>query len=179
QKLPPATYTWTVAFSPDSRYLAAGGESGMALWGLGVKAAEGKLGVTLRPVPLPAAPRASGWRPQHLVFSRGGERLAWVQSGVPSELGSLPDSLEVYVWKIGDPKSLFKMPRRASWGVEALAFSPDGQRLLFLNDKAVVEVRNVVGQKMDYSFRVGIAGRDAHLALSPDGTKLAITSPTG
>src|SRR5262249_30877729 len=79
---PATAYPWTVAFSPEGRYLAAGGDSGLALWELGVKAAEGKLDVTLRPVPVPDAPLASGWKPSHLVFSRDGERLAWVQTGV-------------------------------------------------------------------------------------------------
>src|SRR5262249_7449972 len=120
-KSPATAYTWTVAFSPDGRYLAAGGGSGLALWELGVKAAEAKLDVPRRPAPAPDARLASGWKPQRLVFSRGGERLAWVQTGVHWGLDEPPDRLKVYVWKIGDPKGLFEVPRRAICGGEALA----------------------------------------------------------
>jgi hypothetical protein len=51
--------------------------------------------------------------PGHIAFSGDGNRLARVQSAI----GSREGAPEVFIWTIGDAKSLFKFPLRPSLGV--------------------------------------------------------------
>ena len=51
--------------------------------------------------------------PEHIAFSGDGNRLARVQSAI----GSREGAPEVFIWTIGDAKSLFKFPLRPSLGV--------------------------------------------------------------
>jgi WD40 repeat protein len=98
--------------------------------------------------------RYFAWRPDGWLFA------AWARSFVS-------DRLSVFALAPGPPLlDLGRFPRP-----DAVAFSPDGERLAVLRGKAV-EVWNVHSQRLDLKL-AGQGKAVGRLAFSPDGTRLA------
>jgi WD40 repeat protein/serine/threonine protein kinase len=137
--LPSPGSTWSVAFSPNGRYLAVGGSDGVVLWEVAAMRQVGRL---------PAR------NVRTLCFSGDSSLLAWAGEDRTLE-----------VWDVqGSARHPFPV-KRIGGAIQSLAFYPDGTHLTFHNSNAEVEVWDArTGQR---AFSLG-TGR-SHIALSPDG----------
>jgi WD40 repeat protein/anti-sigma factor RsiW len=117
-----------LAFSPDGKTLAVGGEDHLTLHGPAIADADGNIIVKKRPIHSARLFNAGSWklravlagheRPiRQLVFSPDGKTLA-----TASEDGT------VKLWNVADGKDYFILPKQAG-KLYCLAFSPDGRML--------------------------------------------------
>ncbi|MBI4664542.1 MAG: protein kinase [Verrucomicrobia bacterium] len=172
---------WSVQFSPNGRYLATASENdGVKVWALKSEAAgssEAKVEVT--PVKSFAGHFGS------LIFSVDSLHLAFMK------LGS--DYHEVYSWEFMGAIPPQPLATNFSFNVQGLAFTSDGRCLLNTDtDRAVVtldvatgkEVARFPTEKLSPSQLIDAKrprswGDTPKLCLSPDGTKLALSPPSG
>jgi serine/threonine protein kinase/WD40 repeat protein len=160
---------WEVAFSPNGRYFAAAsGRGGLAIWS--VQEADRGARPTLQEI---SGPR--GQNVTSFCFSPAGTRLAWVSAG-PQEFGGHT----VHLWDLQKSKALPGPTSYLANFRHALAFSPDGAHLTFINDQEEVEVWNVDRNQQAYCFgHEDIKQGSWEVALSADGAWLALgCSPT-
>jgi WD40 repeat protein/serine/threonine protein kinase len=156
---------WSLAFSPDGRYFAAGG-SGLAIWRVAAaRAADatgGKPARALEPQPLA---RLAKCFPITLCFSPDARLLAWMESDRQARL-----------WDWAAAQIHSPLPPRPANSVAAMAFFPDGQRLVLVNAAGEPEVWDVATGQKAFGLGSWPATRENNLgtlALSADGRHLA------
>src|SRR5207248_2219463 len=123
---------WTVAFSPDGTWLAAGGINGLRVWRIPGRGA----GWPPPGPPLPLAKVANGEFITALCFSPDNKRLAWLsralgEAGYRIALCDLPE---------GQVQHLRARPRHF---ILPLAFTPDNRHLTFVSSEGLLEVWDV------------------------------------
>ena len=145
----------SIAFSPDSAYLAAAGtDDSIDLWQI----PEGELGQTL---PLPA-----GWRVNDIAFSPDGLYLATTSFDDDSgEPGSV-----VRIWRVSDGELI--RTQELDVRVGSIAFSPDSNYYA-LGMKEGVRLFYVSDGRLAFTLSGFPASR---LSYSPDGSHLACCS---
>jgi WD40 repeat protein/serine/threonine protein kinase len=156
-------WIWTVAFSRDGTWFAAGGKDGLRVWRVPGRGE----GAAPPGPPLQALPKVvDGEKITAVCFSPDSKRLAWVSRGADGDrcisLGDLPDL------------HARPLPARPANFVLPLAFSSDSRHLTFVGDKDVVEVWDVVSgrQVASYGSEDLLSGNGV-IALSADGAWLA------
>jgi WD40 repeat protein/ABC-type branched-subunit amino acid transport system substrate-binding protein len=149
-----------LAFSPDGQWLAATSLDGMVrLW----DTASGASGLTFQPARLADSPAAID-----VAFSPDGSRLAT----------ALPEG-EVDEWELsgGQPRLLRGWQTSQYGGTSnghTVAFTPDGIRIAATTDTGVQTWWTSTGEP-DLSI-VGDPVQILHMAVSPDGTRIATAS---
>jgi WD40 repeat protein/serine/threonine protein kinase len=146
---------WDVTFSPDGSTLATGSWSGNSThtW-------DAETGALLRTYPENANDAA--W-PRSVDFSRDGTLVAG------------EEFTSARVWSVQDGRILAELPQPL---VNALAFSPDGKRLLTGADDGTIRVWDPrTGRQLDVVTRN--LGEVTDLVFSPDGTTIATSSTDG
>jgi WD40 repeat protein/serine/threonine protein kinase len=156
---------WSLAFSPDGRYFAAGG-GGLAVWRVAHKEATGatrsKPPCALEPQPLA---RLQKCFPLSICFSPDAQLLAWMES-----------DRQVRLWDWAAARIRTPLPARPASSVAAMAFFPDGQRLALVSAAGEPEVWDVTTGQKAFGFGSLPAARENNLgtlALSADGRRLA------
>jgi WD40 repeat protein len=155
---------WSLDFSPDGHYFAAGGE-GLAIWRVAdasaADRARGNPPCALKAQPLA---RLEKCFPITVCFSPNSQLLGWMG----------PDH-QARVWDWAASRSRAPLPPRSATSYAAMAFFPDGQRLALVNAAGEPEVWDgSTGQQL-----FGLGGQRAQannlgtLALSRDGRWLA------
>jgi RNA polymerase sigma factor (sigma-70 family) len=151
-----------LAFSPDSKLLAAGGKDG-AVWLY--DPSSGTQTGTLTGGP------PQGYGVRSLTFSPDGKRLA---------AGSATYALRL--WEPSTQKKLWERPggnsvTYTSWhdgGVQSVAFSPDGRRLIVAEDNRLALFDPQAGKEVvEWAGHRGVVQQ---VCFSPDGTRLLATS---
>jgi WD40 repeat protein/serine/threonine protein kinase len=144
---------WSLAVSPNGRWLAVGGMDGIIhLWDV-------KTWTEARPF------QAHESHVKALAFSPDSSRLA---SGSWGE-GS------VKIWSIPASKQIMSLPHGE--GIASIAFSPDGRRLVSAGDPAIKVWDAVTWQEL--SGPAGGKEEVESIAFSPDGGRLAAGSLDG
>jgi WD40 repeat protein len=113
----------SVSFSPDGKWAVAGTGDRVLVW-------EAETGKKRRVF------KGHTVGVDCVAFSPDGKRLATCAHGVDPDRqqGTIA---ELKVWDFEKGQELYKYDRRASFEVGALAFSPDGKRVIFGNDRLV------------------------------------------
>ncbi len=134
----------TVAFSPDGKEIAGGG--GYAVQAAAGTRGEGELGIwdlgtgkpRLTKTGLPSAPNCIAYSPDGKVLAEGSQgpirrepRMSWVSSELRWWDARTGDLLQTVEGKLG--------------GVSSLAFSPDGEVILWCDDREVVVTATATG----------------------------------
>jgi WD40 repeat protein len=188
-----------LSFSPDGRMLACGGTAGaLRLWDLGsgrpapVLAARGEgvgrtgfsvdgrlfaaaaPGGMVRVWSLPAGGAVAAWSPRFqvnaLAFDRAGRRLA--AAGATAAGAGIAG-----VWEVASGRSLPAPPPQAE-ALQAIAFSPDGKRLVTAGNNWRAQLWDAGTGKEMVSFLGHTAGVFG-AAFSPDGQRLATAGADG
>jgi WD40 repeat protein len=153
------SFVWCVRFSPDGKYLAAGGQDGLTVW----RAAPARC----RPAWQPYR-RLKGHHVPDLCFGPGGRWLAWGEHDSGVRLCRLEG------WQVTlQPSTLHDAPH-------ALGFLPDGERLLWIDAAYRAAVWEAGTGRKDTLLDLGTApvverrSAGRKLALSPDGRWLAL-----
>lgn len=146
RKLTPGVATPGLGFSPDGRFLAAGGRDGaLHIWQVGS-------GLTLHEF------QAHQKSISSLSYSPDGALLATAGYDAVARL-----------WDVGDLQNLGEMIG-GSYAIPAIAFTPDNANLAIVNSN-VIRLREVATQRMVVSL---VANESIYsIAISPDGNYLA------
>jgi WD40 repeat protein len=146
-----------VAFydTPEGRFLAVGGNSGLSLWSVRRDAENGGVQLNLEetePVEYSL----------HLAASRNGNWVVWNR-----------DRIEVALWDVRQGIIKPLQAPRMHQGWHGLAVFPDSERVIYVNNEGVAEVWNLVQDRP--AFQMGGAGefKTPHVALSRDGRRFA------
>ena len=107
-------YPWKAAFSTDGKTLAVAGDKG------NVKLLDAITGKVVRTLDWPHP------HPDFITFSSDDKQLALTDSG--------DDRRDVAVWDLASGKLRHAFERLSGWGVNGLAFSPDGRLLAVAAD---------------------------------------------
>jgi WD40 repeat protein len=113
-----------------------------------------------------------------LVFAPDGQHVAFVDA-------SHSNREEVYVWETSGAASPRLLTQDISHGAQRLSFTPDSRQLVTVDASQVVITLDVATGKKVKSFPTIDANRPDQwnllrecVCLSPDGTKLAFSSPS-
>ncbi len=161
-----------VTFDRTGRYLAVAGTRGVEVWTIadrqpGESLAIGRYGRI--------SSRASGY----VRFSSSGDLLAWSEFNRGDSHGS------AHVWDLAARSEVFSPSRSLHRPFQCLSFFPDDQRLVFIDDEYMAEIWDVRSATLKTSFNAAAAPLEdgaiysSHLALSPDGDRLATSSRLG
>jgi serine/threonine protein kinase/WD40 repeat protein len=161
--------TWSLSVSPDSHYLVAAGVD-TRIWAI-EKSSNGQGASTLHARMIHKLSEQS----VGCVFSPVGNTVAfWDQHN---------GKRSVCIWDIDHAQEPLKIPTHSSQSVQCLSFTPDGRQLLSLN-------RNGDVSTLDLATRQDVAVLHFEnsslsrwggglMSLSPDGSKIALSSVTG
>lgn len=144
----PAT-AWEVAFSPDGKLVAAGGEP-VGVWSV----ADG--------APLHTV---EGWH--HMQFSPDGKVLATVASVT---------GVNINLWdtSTGTLTGTLESPPSGAGQIHSLAFSPDGGTLAAGTNSYSVHLWQASTGKLQRTIRLGTNNPGEDVVFSPDGRTLAV-----
>jgi WD40 repeat protein len=148
--------TADLVFSPDGEHLAAVGEGGtLTVW-------NAQTGQSV------FSHRERGGSVQHLAFSPGGHRIAWLRGGSPNEVVRIADLRT---------KQIQSWPWHGAKLIQAMAWSPNRKRLKYMA-LADVTGRMVLWEAgkakvVNGANLSGNSGSIACLAFSADGWRLA------
>jgi WD40 repeat protein len=185
-----AGLTFSVEFSPDGHWLAAAGQKGVRLWAMKsgqrnpggrqpsaelVKSfAEPAMSLTFAP----DSGSLAFFSPSNLYMwpLDKSERPHVVTLGAA---GAVHSATPMYLWHFDWLNQHHPVASGIVSSVQSAAFTPDGRGILTLNPTGEVATLDVSSGKPVSSFRVGPQTRPRNLALSRDGSKLALTSVSG
>jgi len=166
---------WSARFSPDGRHLAIASEGGgpgsseITVWAVEPSTADGsEAGLTAKPLR-----SLRGESCESLIFSPDSRTLAF---------WDVTHGGDLLVWDIAGTSEPRRLATNLLDTVQSVSFTPDGRQLLALtSDWAVVAVDVSTGTQTASFSRIDAKQPrppwgQANLCLSPDGTKLAITS---
>ena len=165
---------WTVGFSRDGRYFAAGGESGLKIWEVTGRGKKPKF----QEMRHPTKRLVKGLRFDESEESR---RLAWAEAESKEEGAPI----NLCLWDFGEKNALpltLRSPQddsvlKLGGGVLSFAFLPGG-KLVFVDDKGSIMIMDPVNRRLE---RLNAISRrketgDSVLSLSPDNAWLAVQS---
>lgn len=153
----------SLRFSPDGKWLAAGGFEKVLLWPRKESAAD-MLAAWGEPISIEGVKE----RVTALTFSPDSKRLA-IGSGVPSASG------EIHLWDVDAKKEIRKWAEPHTDVIYGLAFSPDGQWIASASADKFMKVHSVETGTMAKSFE-GHTGHVLAVAWNKDGKQLATAS---
>jgi WD40 repeat protein len=159
--------TWSAAFSTDGKLLVVAGSQGIQIWAIG-RATNGESQAILD---------------AKLVNSMSGDfkSLAFAPDG--RHLGFVKDTA-LLNWNLDATTGPQAVATEISATGQSESFTPDGGQLVTLNNKQEILTYDVATGRQLSSLPTGDAINRAegnnhpHLILSPDGTKLALSSPS-
>jgi WD40 repeat protein len=167
---------WSAQFSPDGRHLATASTGGspdsdrITVWAIDQPTTGGSgPGLAAKPV------RSLSGQFRSLAFAPDSARLAYVD-----RVGSRG----LFVWDLNGTNQPRCLATNLNSTVQTLSFTPAGRELVFLNEARSVVTVDVASGKQNASFSAIEAGQrhlwgaEYCLSLSPDGAKLALTSPS-
>lgn len=140
-------YVSSLAFSPDGRWVASGGESIVNIWDL-------KTGLEFRSL------RGHTDEVKAVAFSPDSRLLA-----------SASDDNTVMLWEISTGSKLATLlTGKHIMGMMSVVFDPDGKRLISLNQDRTVTIWDVAsGQRLGGFSAGGVSGQAYFTRLTPDG----------
>jgi WD40 repeat protein len=144
-----------VAFSPDGRFLAAGGQASLVwVWDVDTGKAIRTLG-------------SQGQEPLHLAYSPDGNKIA---------VGGLGGF--VTVWDVATGKDLLRMQENRKAYIYGVAFSPDGKRIasaaIPLGPRTnAIEIWDAATGKKLLQVHIEVSQDTSSVAFSPDGRYIA------
>ncbi len=154
----PYAWAWTLAWSPDGRYLASGSDAKtVQVWQLEDADQHNHINA-------------------YYGHSRWVNTLAWSPDG--KYIASAGYDTTVQVWDAVEGDSMFAtleallIYRGHTYGVNALAWSPDGTRIASCSWDNVVRVWDVLTGETVLNYR-GHSARVSAISWSPDGTRIA------
>ena len=141
---------WTVGFSRDGRYFAAGGESGLKIWevtGRGKKPKFQEMGH-------PTKHLVKGLRFDESDESEESRRLAWAEAESEDDA-----SINLRLWDFGEKNALpitLRSPQddsvlKLGGGVLGFAFLPGG-KLVFVDDEGSIMIMDPVNRRRNVSI---------------------------
>jgi eukaryotic-like serine/threonine-protein kinase len=154
----------SVAFSPDRKFVAAGGQAaGLRVWRLRHEPTNQDVSrrLTLEPYAQVSTENAGT-----LCFSPDGGKLAWVKAGA------------VRLWDVATQRALPFPPVKPAGGAPIITFHPDGRHLVLVSSAQEAEVWDVAAGRKAYTFGAGQRpaggqGIRTKIALSADGRRFA------
>ena len=182
-----AGLTFSVEFSPDGRWLAAAGEQGVRLWAMqtglpetGVPELSAKM---VKPFPERAMSLTFAPDSRSLAFFSLSNLYIWhldTSAGPQAvDLGSaasVQSATLPYLWHFDWLSQQHPVASGIVNSVQNTAFTPDGQKILTVGPTGEIMTLDVSSGEQISSFRVGAQTRPRNLALSPDGSVLALAS---
>ncbi len=163
--------TWSAQFSPDGRYVAtasSGAAAATRIWAMD----RGNSDETNSLVTAKLAKSFSG-AGRSIVFSPDRRFLVFAYDS------------SLHLWNLDSSAELRRIPAPVRGSVQCETFTPDGRQLLALNENGEVVTLEMPTGKQVFSFRIETPQvaralmNNQLLSLSPDGSKLAVTSASG
>jgi WD40 repeat protein len=156
--------TWSAVFSSDGKLLAMAGSQGLQIWAIG-RATNGESEAILNAKLLNSLP---GYF-KSLVFAPDGRHLSFVKDGA------------LLNWNLDAATTPQAVATEISARGQSESFTPDGSQLVTINNKQEILTYDVATGRQVSSLPTGEPTRRAEgrlLILSPDGSKLALSSPS-